>query len=1213
MNRFFHAVDRPSSMACLAALALAACSSGGTSAPRPIVSSFQATPSSIVAGQATTLEWSVSGATSLSIDHGVGAVTGSSVTVSPTVTTVYALTATNDVGSVTIVTSVIVAPAPPRPVIASFVASPTHVAPGGTASLSWSASGATSFSIDNGVGTVTGTSVAVTPAATTTYTLTATNANGSVTATATVTVTTDPLPVFTSFTASPSHVAPGQPSTLAWVVSGATSMTIDNGVGVVTGTSVVVTPAATTVYTMTATNAAGSVSHSVTVAVSTAPLPAFTSFTATPSTIVRGASSTLAWVVGGATTLSIDQGVGTVTGTSVAVSPMATTTYTMTATNAAGSVTHSATVTIPAASLLFTSATGGAGMLGEITEFPLALTGTASTVHGFAGRPYIGALEPALDGQGLVWNDADDKFYGVLNGGGAWETGVLVSFDPVTDALVLLKTLSGRTYPAQAGLAGDKFAFEKLTGFYRRPLLTPDGKGLLLLSTDGGVILEGALVYVNIDPASANYLADTMVYSFFDYEVGQGSYCKSIRVSNRSGQSEMVWGKDGSGNDAVFMARNGENYEVLPTNPPNEPGNCNPWVFDGKPHDKIYGRMFALRPTDAADLSKPWTYALGYENPVKPGQGFVDPLLFMGRQIYWDSYGVGLYPSGVRWTTSGPGSGGQMYFYRAGTELGSSLFWEVQHRAYRPGGLLPLDTFGNSIALYSGLHGSTDPLVPDSPPRIFTFTRSGTLDQQAALGGWYTDFKGFRGANMSLLSRRLFANGGDESDCLFGALDPCVPSTIEEMDPAIGYPQRILVGASEATTGQYFFGDPGVGGSVREPIADRWVVWFGTQRLGYSTTLNKYDRVTGTTTTLTFDPTDGAYPKGKLLDLGNGTALGFADRTRPTAAQGKYGYVAGPGADGSVPGFYVLDLASGATLSWIRYSASVGFLDFSPEAVRLDDGSVWTAVDYRDHLSGDFRVLSRLNMTTGVFTTLFEKLEAWNYSPADAYVPAGRRSAALYMPFWQGSVTPFSDHLVNATLGCVRADAGTVNAQSLVFGPASAASGNANRIVYGATYSPANDAMYLATAKVANADQGTIFEIDKGVADASLCRATPVVTALVTGLADVPSTKPLATRAGALLYGTANGKLMRIDVAGRAVVPVADLKAAGVAVSQVKGYLAESVDGMVVAVVFDYDGSGKNTARRLVSVAVGTGAWTSRDVTTLVEEWEPYPGVMKRN
>ncbi len=178
--------------------------------------------------------------------------------------------------------------------------------------------------------------------------------------------------------------------------------------------------------------------------------------------------------------------------------------------------------------------------------------------------------------------------------------------------------------------------------------------------------------------------------------------------------------------------------------------------------------------------------------------------------------------------------------------------------------------------------------------------------------GWWTGFKRFRGANMSLLSRRFFANGGDESDCLDGTI-PCVPSTIEEMDPAIGYPQRVLVTANETTTGQYFFGDPGVGGSVGEPIADRYVVWFGTQRLGYSNTLNKYDRVTGNTTTITFDPVEGAYPKGKLLDLGNGTALGFMDMTKPTTAAGKYGYVGGPRANGAGPGFYVLDLGTGGS------------------------------------------------------------------------------------------------------------------------------------------------------------------------------------------------------------------------------------------------------------------------------------------------------------
>ncbi len=122
-----------------------------------------------------------------------------------------------------------------------------------------------------------------------------------------------------------------------------------------------------------------------------------------------------------------------------------------------------------------------------------------------------------------------------------------------------------------------------------------------------------------------------------------------------------------------------------------------------------------------------------------------------------------------------------------------------------------------------------------------------------------------------------------------------------------------------------------------------------------------------------------------------------------------------------------------------------------------------------------FRTIEKVNLSTGAFTDLHTKEENWNYAPPDPYTLAGRKSAAIYVPFWQSSVaiTPTENQLVNVTLGCVRADDGTVNAQSLVFGPASAASGNANRIVYGATYSPTNDAMYLATSKVANADQGS--------------------------------------------------------------------------------------------------------------------------------------------
>ena len=77
----------------------------------------------------------------------------------------------------------------------------------------------------------------------------------------------------------------------------------------------------------------------------TGPAPAILSFTASPATISAGRSSTLTWNVTGATTsLSIDQGVGSVLNkTSQVVTPSQTTTYTLTLN---GSVSKQVTVTV---------------------------------------------------------------------------------------------------------------------------------------------------------------------------------------------------------------------------------------------------------------------------------------------------------------------------------------------------------------------------------------------------------------------------------------------------------------------------------------------------------------------------------------------------------------------------------------------------------------------------------------------------------------------------------------------------------------------------------------------------------------------------------------------------------------------------------------------------------------------------------------------------
>jgi hypothetical protein len=179
------------------ALLSAACSGGDNtgsdeadSKKKPSITSFTANPANIAPGDASLLKWSTKNARRLSIDHGVGDVTGlTEWFVIPSATTTYTLTAYGS-GSSKDTAKVTITVGQSGPTISSFTASPSSITQGQSATLSFTTVGATSLSIDNGVGDVSGkSSVTVTPAATTTYTLTATNASGSTTAQATVTVT----------------------------------------------------------------------------------------------------------------------------------------------------------------------------------------------------------------------------------------------------------------------------------------------------------------------------------------------------------------------------------------------------------------------------------------------------------------------------------------------------------------------------------------------------------------------------------------------------------------------------------------------------------------------------------------------------------------------------------------------------------------------------------------------------------------------------------------------------------------------------------------------------------------------------------------------------------------------------------------------------------------------------------------------------------------
>jgi YVTN family beta-propeller protein len=224
-------------------------------------------------------------------------------------------------------------------------ASPTTIAIGGSSTLTWTSTGATSISINQGIGAVpVNGSRVVLPTVTTTYTITAKNSSGTATTTAKVTVTAA-LPTV-SFSAAPVSISPGQSSTLSWTTTGATSVSINQGIGIVAlNGSKVVTPAATKIYTITVKGSGGTVTAKATVTVVVA--PPTVSLSAEPMTIQPGESSTLTWTTTNATSAIVDNDIGSVElSSSITVYPAISTTYTIIVSGAGGTISASTTITV---------------------------------------------------------------------------------------------------------------------------------------------------------------------------------------------------------------------------------------------------------------------------------------------------------------------------------------------------------------------------------------------------------------------------------------------------------------------------------------------------------------------------------------------------------------------------------------------------------------------------------------------------------------------------------------------------------------------------------------------------------------------------------------------------------------------------------------------------------------------------------------------------
>lgn len=344
----------------------------------------------------------------------------------------------------------------PTPTI-TLTATHQSVNQGSSTVLAWSATNATSVSIDNGIGAVgLSDSRQITPTSNTTYTATATGAGGTASASVNVTVILKPT---VSVQITPSTVKAGDTATLSWSSSNATSVTLDNGIGTVPPSgSRTITPSATATYTATAAGAAGTVMATATV---TVVFPPTIAFAANPSSITQGDSTTLSWTSTNADSVTIDNNIGPEPANgSLLVSPKSPTAYTATATGPGGTVSSTFKVDVsnppaPTVSMSVTPATISAGQIATLSW---------NSTNGLSAVIDIGVGNVALNGNFQVSPGSTKTFTITVQGGGGTATASatvtvgpsITTASPIKHVVVVLLQNNSfdhlfGTYPASNG------------------------------------------------------------------------------------------------------------------------------------------------------------------------------------------------------------------------------------------------------------------------------------------------------------------------------------------------------------------------------------------------------------------------------------------------------------------------------------------------------------------------------------------------------------------------------------------------------------------------------------------------------------------------------------------------------------------------------------------------------------------------------------------
>ncbi|MGL0937476.1 PKD domain-containing protein [Vibrio vulnificus] len=448
--------------------------------------------------------------------------------------------------------------------------------------------------------------------------------------------------------------------------------------------------------------------------------------------------------------------------------------------------------------LILNSSLGGDDQVGGLYSISEKSLDDIHPLLSLKGKPGV----ETTDYLGLEFNPTTGKFYFMLPNEGLYAGAAIMSFDPVTKVVDVMHHVE---YEIVNG--------DRVYGFATRLLLHPSGKALFGLAKYGSYLNAGRVFYLNIDPASPEYLK-------FAWIANLGAPDALGDTFGRSPLAHMQW----NGENRIFIA----NYSKRHATKTN---------------------VLELTPSNPQDLSQPWV-----PSP------FMIPTYY-SSQFY--SY------SGAYIDVSGN------TFISASQNGGRTIF-DINTREGGTGGYVNFECW-KSLGVFRWIGNDVFSVCAGSSTRSAMLTEVSTASGESSDVRRFSNWAGqiAIGFAPSTTGGALYITNADESadgfadyirtsgtNTVFGIT--VKPSQVRSVGGLNFADAPFIVGGGDR--GYIFLGDPGIANFPNDNINDRYVSVLsfdgGATRNGAIVTK---DRLDDSITVTSLGYAAGAYPIGKPL------------------------------------------------------------------------------------------------------------------------------------------------------------------------------------------------------------------------------------------------------------------------------------------------------------------------------------------------------------